>query len=414
MIELLAEVMASMSHNRTRILLTGFSVGWGIFLLIIMLGSGNGIINGISNGFIGSDNNIITITPGKTMLPAQGRQKDSRIDFYMSDCEQLQKYFPDVIDKTMAAMDTTVRLNYANDHVNVPIFGYQTDYIELRNRYIIDGRDLNQTDVREGRNVCVMSAPLAKRLFQDKPAVGNHIKVYNNDFLVIGVAASHHRNDEEKCLFAPISTVKKLFFREYKLASISIVANNLKTTEANEKFIKSLRSYFAESKGFSPKDEKAVKITGDFEYYLQIRGVLDALRTFIWIIGLATLCIGVVGISNIMLISVKERIKELGVRKAMGASSGEIIRLVLIESVVITVIFGYVGMFIGVGLTQLLKSLTDAVLGANNTIFCNPTVSLSIVLIANVIMVICGLIAGYIPAKKATTVKLVDALAGVS
>ena len=411
--ELLAEVVASINYNRTRIFLTGFSVGWGIFLLIIMLGSGNGIIHGITNGFIGTDN-IITITPGKTMLPAQGRQKGSKIDFYLSDSEWLKTHFPDVISKIMPQMDTTVRVNYANDHVLVSMSGLQTDYIVLKNRYISAGRDLNETDIREGRKVCVLTLPLAKRLFRNESAVGKRIKVYNNSFLIVGVATSNRSNDDIKSLYAPITTVQRLFLRNAKLSSISIIANNLNTIEANEKFINTLRTSFADRKGFSPKDVKAVDIYGSFEYFLQIRGVLNALRIFIWIIGLATLCIGVVGISNIMLISVKERIKELGVRKAMGASSGEIIRLVLFESVVITVIFGYIGMMIGVGLTQLLKTLTDTLLGTNNTIFCNPIVDISIVLIANAIMIVCGLIAGYIPAKKATTVKLVDALAGIS
>lgn len=414
MIELLNEIAASISHNRTRIYLTGFAVGWGIFLLIIMLGAGNGIVNGITNGFIGTNNNIITITPGKTMLPAQGKQKDSRIDFYLTDCDKLEQRFPDIISKTMPQVKTTVRINYINDHTSVPISGFQTDYLVFMNRYISAGRDLDLTDISEERKVCVMSAPLAKRLFRDEPAVGKRINVLGNSFLVVGVATSNRRNDEEKCLYAPLSTVRTLFFHDNTLSDISIVAEGLNTIEANETFIKSLRSYFADTKGFSPKDEKAVKITGDFEYFLQIRNVLAALRAFIWIIGLATLCIGVVGISNIMLISVKERIKELGVRKAMGASSGQIIRLVLLESVIITVIFGYVGMLIGVGLTQLLKVLSETFLGTNNTIFSNPTVDLSIVLIANAIMIVCGLIAGYIPAKKATTVKLVDALAGIS
>jgi putative ABC transport system permease protein len=414
MIELLNEIAASISHNRTRIYLTGFAVGWGIFLLIIMLGAGNGIVNGITNGFIGTNNNIITITPGKTMLPAQGKQKDSRIDFYLTDCDKLEQRFPDIISKTMPQVKTTVRINYINDHTSVPISGFQTDYLVFMNRYISAGRDLDLTDISEERKVCVMSAPLAKRLFRDEPAVGKRINVLGNSFLVVGVATSIRRNDEEKCLYAPLSTVRTLFCHDNTLSDISIIAEGLNTIEANETFIKSLRSFFADIKGFSPKDEKAVKITGDFEYFLQIRNVLGALRAFIWIIGLATLCIGVVGISNIMLISVKERIKELGVRKAMGASSGQIIRLVLLESVVITVIFGYIGMLIGVGLTQILKILSETFLGTNNTIFSNPTVDLSIVLIANAIMIVCGLIAGYIPAKKATTVKLVDALAGIS
>jgi putative ABC transport system permease protein len=414
MIELLNEIAASISHNRTRIYLTGFAVGWGIFLLIIMLGAGNGIVNGVTNGFIGTDNNIVTITPGKTMLPAQGRQKDSRIDFYINDCDKLERHFPEVISRIMPQVNTTVRINYLNDHISVPISGFQNDYLVFMNRYISDGRDLDLTDINEERKVCVMSAPLAKRIFRNEPAVGKRINVLGNSFLVVGVATSIRRNDEEKCLYAPLSTVRTLFCHDNTLSDISIIAEGLNTIEANETFIKSLRSFFADIKGFSPKDEKAVKITGDFEYFLQIRNVLGALRAFIWIIGLATLCIGVVGISNIMLISVKERIKELGVRKAMGASSGQIIRLVLLESVVITVIFGYIGMLIGVGLTQILKILSETFLGTNNTIFSNPTVDLSIVLIANAIMIVCGLIAGYIPAKKATTVKLVDALAGIS
>ena len=300
MIELLNEIAASISHNRTRIYLTGFAVGWGIFLLIIMLGAGNGIVNGITNGFIGTNNNIITITPGKTMLPAQGKQKDSRIDFYLTDCDKLEQRFPDIISKTMPQVKTTVRINYINDHTSVPISGFQTDYLVFMNRYISAGRDLDLTDISEERKVCVMSAPLAKRLFRDEPAVGKRINVLGNSFLVVGVATSNRRNDEEKCLYAPLSTVRTLFCHDNTLSDISIIAEGLNTIEANETFIKSLRSYFADTKGFSPKDEKAVKITGDFEYFLQIRNVLAALRAFIWIIGLATLCIGVVGISNIM------------------------------------------------------------------------------------------------------------------
>ncbi len=417
MTEILSEVIASMSHNRLRILLTGFSVGWGIFLLIIMLGSGNGIINGISNGFLDTTNNIISITPGKTMLAGQGRQKNSQIVFHLADCEQLKSRFPDVIGKAVAEMSTNVRVNYANDHVNVTIYGFPTGYLDVRCRRISDGRDINLRDVSEERKVCVITAPLAERLFPNasgSTAIGKRISVFSNSFLIVGVAESHHQNDDEKSIYAPISTVKHLFFRDDRLSAISIIAENLDTPEKNEDFTNSLRSFLAARKHFSPNDGRAVKISGAYEYFLQIRNVLQALRLFIWIIGIATLCIGVVGISNIMLISVKERIKELGVRRAMGASSAQIIRLVLLESVVITVIFGYIGMFVGVGITQMLKILTESILGPDNTIFCNPTVNLTVVLIANAIMIVCGLIAGYIPAKKATTVKLVDALAGIS
>ena len=413
MIDIFGEVMASMGENRSRVLLTGFSVGWGIFLLIVMLGSGGGIINGVTNGFTGEDENVMTINPGRTMFAAGGRQKNAKICFYPEDCERLKRRFADVISRAMPQMDTTVRINYAKDHVDVPILGYETGYLGLKNRYISAGRDLNAADIGEGRKVCVVSAPLARRLFGNS-AVGKRIRVYNNSFLIIGVATSRRSNDQEMCLYAPISTVSSLFFQDNRLASIIITLNGLDTPEANESFKRQVRTFFAETKGFSPKDEKAVRVSSDYEYLLQIRGVLGTLRLFVWIIGLATLCIGVVGVSNIMLISVRERMKELGVRRAVGAGSGEIVRLVLLEAVVITVIFGYIGMLVGIGLTQLLKQITEAQLGANNTVFCNPTVDISVVLIANAIMVVCGLIAGYIPARKATTVKLVDALAGIS
>jgi putative ABC transport system permease protein len=197
-----------------------------------------------------------------------------------------------------------------------------------------------------------------------------------------------------------------------------LIVSNLETSEANEEFNKAIREVMSRRKQYDPTDRRALWVWNDYEDYIQTQTIFEGLRVFIWIIGLATLIAGVTGISNIMLITVKERTHEFGIRKALGARPRQIVSLVLLEAVAITLVFGYIGMFFGIGLTQLVDYFLDqqvkmaAASGSENpTVFLNPTVDLGIIIAATLVMVVAGVIAGYVPAKRAVSIKPVEALA---
>jgi putative ABC transport system permease protein len=411
--DLFAEIFAAMRYNKMRIGLTGFSVAWGIFLLIVMLGAGNGVLQGVINGLPYNAENIINVKTDTTTLAYRGLQKIRGIRFTDNDCRRIHMEYASLIDKMVPQLDTTVVISYAAEHAQTGMNGFYPDYLMVVRQKIIAGRDINQADIHEQRKVCVITQSLAKRLFHRSSPLGKRINIYDISVKVVGVTKPLISADRSKAVYMPFTTVRDLYFRDDHVSSLNMVMKGLDTEDANRQFVKDLRTMLATQKNVSVKDEKAIVITNDFEYYLQITGVLKAFQFFIWIVGLASLVAGVVGISNIMLITVRERMRELGVRKAMGASSFSIIRLVLLEALITTLIFGYVGMLLGIGLTQLADKLATSVLGPNNDIFCNPTVSFPMIMIANAVLLIAGLIAGYIPAKRAVSMKLVNALAGI-
>lgn len=413
MIEVFSEVFAAMRYNKMRIALTGFSIGWGIFLLIVMLGSGNGLLHGITNGFVTNSENIITIKPGTTSIAINGMQKGRKIILTDEDCEQMNKDLCQNVRMMVPELDTLVLINSAKGHCTTTINGYKPGYLITKNQQIIDGRDISTTDVEQKRKVCVLTKELSSILFPQGQAVGQKVKIYDVVFTVIGIVKPLQASDLSKSIYAPFTTVRTLYFRDDRVSQLSFVLDGLETLEANTDFVNKIKLWFVENKNVAASDEKAISITDDFDLYIQVSEILFALQAFVWIVGLATLIAGIVGISNIMLITVKERVRELGVRKAMGASSRSIISLVLCEAIIITLIFGYIGILLGIGLTQFAGMVTESALGANNTIFCDPTVDFNTIIAANVVLLVCGLIAGYVPARKAVSIKLVDALAGV-
>ena len=409
--DIMAEVFTSMKSNKTRIALTGFSIGWGLFILIVLLGAGNGLLKGMMANFSNSTDNIFTITPGKTSMLFNGWPKNKEITLMPEDVDVLEKSFPLQIDHITSALSAPVILSYKTVQANGAIDGQELAFERTERIKIIEGRTLNQVDMDSLRKVCLISSSMSKILFRDiKNPVGQKIIIGDVPFLVIGVFEPRiDVGSVVRDVHAPYTTVQKLFCPENHISKINIMTRNLDDLSSNESFEKNLRRKIAVMKDFNVSDPSAVKIEADYENYLSTTGILRGIYLFIIIIGLATMVSGVVGVSNIMMITVKERTRELGVRKAMGASNEHIVGLVLIESVIITLIFGYAGMMAGVGVTQLLSVALGAMGGSG--IFDSPTVGLSVIISANLVMLIAGLIAGYVPAKKAVSCKLVDALA---
>lgn len=408
--DIIDEVLASMQSNKTRIALTGFSIGWGIFILIVLLGAGNGLLKGMMSNFSDATDNIYTITPGRTTLLHAGHERGRIISFTPEDTVWISNTFPQQVTQIAVALSDTTHLAFGKVNTQATIDGQTLGFEKVEHIKVIEGRLLNATDLESMRKVCVISESIADVLFRNvKQRVGQTILVGKVPFLVIGIYSPNMDiGGTIRTVYAPYTTVQKLFCNDNKLSKISLITRSLDDMSSNRAFETQLRNGLARMKEYSPADQTAINLSSDYEAYLNTINILNGIYLFIILIGLATLVSGVVGVSNIMLIAVKERTRELGVRKAMGASNEYIVTLVILESVIITIVFGYIGMILGVGLTQLLSSALSAMGGSG--IFGAPTVGLGVIFAANAVMVLAGIIAGYVPAKKAISCKLVDAL----
>lgn len=407
--DIMAEVFTSMRYNKMRIVLTGFAIGWGLFILIVLLGVGNGLLHGMSRNFASDSQYYISLSPGVTSVICEGRDRGDSIRLYVSDMDMIKRRFEDRINMILPVMHRRDSAFFATKNASISLLG-EIPGFEIPSKTDVEiGRSLNQSDINEHRKVCVIDTRVANRLFDsDSLAIGSYITIGDSPYMVIGVSKLASQFDRSFSVYIPQSTFSTIYEPEGHLAKIIIQTKGLYDMESNEQFNEDLLTFLASSKVFSPTDKKAVAIENPYESFVRTTQILSAIKIFLWIIGIATLISGVVGIANIMLIAVKERTRELGVRKAMGASNRSIITLVLLESVIITLIFGYVGMMFGVGLTQLMCMVLES---ANSAIFADPYVPFNVIITANIIMVLAGLIAGYIPAKHAVSTKLVDALA---
>ena len=417
--DLFSEIISSIAHSKTRFLLTGFSTAWGIFLLIVLLGTGKGILNGISNAWLNEDDNVVTLEPSTTMLPFEGLPTGRSISITEEDGRSLREAFPDNVLGYVPELDRNVVVSYRNKYSETDIAGFYPGYESIRNNVILAGRNINDMDIRERRKVCLVSTNLCKRIFPtDEPRdiVGRIVSVGDVAFTVAGVYRPAKSYNVSRTLIAPFTTVQALYFENDDISKLSVTVDGLNTEAENRAFVERMRVHMATRKQFSPQDKKAVTITNTYDLALYIRSLFRTINLFLWIVGLSTLVAGIVGVSNIMLITVRERTRELAVRKAMGAPRRSIIRLVLTESVMVTVFFGYVGMILGIGLIKLagviVAAATDpAKTGVGSSVFLNPSVDLGVVVGATLLMVIAGLLAGYMPARKAVSIKLVEALA---
>ncbi len=408
--DLIAEIAASIRSNRLRIALTGFSIGWGLFILIVLLGSGNGIMNGITASFGADTICVMHVKAGKTQLPYSGFGKNRPITVTGEDARQLCDELGNGISKSFTCyISPSIPVRRNNLRITSVATGVQPGFITISSKKMVVGNDITPLNIMQADHVCVIGKQTQDLLFKDSVnPVGQTVVLDSIPFTVVGVYNSVMGDKSGHTVYAPYTTIRNLYAPTDSLSEMVLVANNISSEDDYNALQNKVYACLGKRLGFSPNDRSAVVCSNDFLDYLQLKVVLNLLQVFIWVIGLATLVAGVVGISNIMLISVKERTRELGVRKAMGATDSHIITLVLLESVVVSLIFGYVGMILGIGLTQLMAWVLSLTGGAG--FFTNPTVGFSTVMAANLIMVVAGLVAGYVPARNAVRIKLVDAL----
>jgi putative ABC transport system permease protein len=407
------EIFATMKKNKMRTFLTGFSVAWGIFMLMILLGAGNGLSNGVAANFMDDAVNAMWIWTGETKLPYEGMKSGRQIQFHNEDKEEVQKVKGVGASSGRYFMGNT-RYSYGKESGEYTTITCHPELIEIEKFIINEGRFINPIDFLQKRKVVVLGKDIKTALFKDSTAVGKYVNINMVPFKIIGVC-SEPGSTRTRNAYIPVSTAQTIFNGSNKLHNLALTIN-ANTLEETKEVESQIRTTLAHIHKFDPKDEGAIGLYNKLENYIQTMRIFQAIKIFIWIIGIGTLIAGIVGVSNIMLIVVKERTKEIGIRKAIGASPSSVIGLIILESVLITTVAGYIGLILGAGLMELINYfMVQAAASAppsdqTETMFLNPTVDFNIAIAATMLLIIAGTIAGYIPAKRAASIKPIVAL----
>ena len=412
------EILATIKKNKMRTFLTGFSVAWGIFMLMILLGSGNGLSNGVANNFMNDAVNAMWIWQGETKIPYQGMKTGRPIQFHNEDQEIVQKISGVGVSSGRYFMGNT-RYSYGKESGEYTTITCQPELKEVENLILNEGRFINRIDLLQNRKVVVIGADIKTALFKDSTALGEYVNINNVPFKVVGIS-TEPGSTRNRNAYMPLSTAQMIFNGSNRLHNLALTIN-AETLEESQAIEEQVRNALARHHKFDPKDESAIGLFNKLERYIQTMKIFQAIKIFIWIIGIGTLIAGIVGVSNIMLIVVKERTKEIGIRKAIGASPSSVVGLILLESIMITTIAGYIGLVLGTGLMEMINYFmmqgADAAAAAaanggeqGETIFMNPTVDFNIAVSATLLLIVAGAIAGYIPAKRAASIKPIVAL----
>jgi putative ABC transport system permease protein len=400
------EILATIRKNKLRTFLTGFSVAWGIFMLIILLGSGKGLENGFENQFRGSAKNSLWIWTGRTSVAHNGMNPGRTIRFTNSDYDNIKNN----VDQTEYISGRFNlwwgnQVSYKNEVHSFSIRNVHPDYQHVEALEITEGRYVNEIDMKEKRKVAVISTLVRDILFREDSlqALGKYIHVNGIPFKVVGFYVDDSRNDNNmRMIYIPISTAQTVFSGGNRLHEISMTIH-AKTIEEAKAAEQNIRSRLAAVHNFDQDDKRALGTYNSFENYMQVQSIFTGIQLFVWIIGIGTIIAGIVGVSNIMIIVVKERTREIGVRKALGATPFSVVSLILFESVIITTFAGYIGLVLGVGTLQLMS-------GIDTPFFANPEADFSIAVSATLMLIIAGAFAGFVPAQRAARIKPIEAL----
>jgi putative ABC transport system permease protein len=399
------EIYETIKKNKLRTFLTGFSVAWGIFMLIILLGSGYGLENGVRKEFAGDAVNYISINGGVTSKPYKGMKPGRFIQMENKDLKTLSTLSN--VDKysSRSRLWQINTINYRDQYGTFDVFAISPDYRYVEDIEMISGRFLNENDQQETRKVVSLGRLVYEDLFKGGiNAIDEYVNIGGVPFKVIGVFNDPGSDRDLQRVYLPASTGQRVFGMGERVNSVQLMLGDA-TVEESYQTVEEIKASMSDRFKFDPTDTRALFIFNSIENYQQFMDLFASIRIFIWFIGIGTIIAGIVGVSNIMMIVVKERTKEIGVRKALGATPWSIISLILQESILITAFAGYVGLVLGVGLLELIGGSFQG-----DSYFANPEVNINVALGATVILIVAGALAGFVPARKAASVKPVVAL----
>ena len=413
MLDLIQEIYATIMRNKLRTALTGFSVAWGIFMLIVLLGAGNGLIHAFENSSKDMKMNSVKIYPGWTSKPYKGLKEGRKISLNEKDRKLTERSFSDHVISTGATVSKSdVVLTYEKEFLTINTDGVFPSYPELEAIKLKKGRFINERDMQEKRKVMVLHEKSARILFPQAEPIGKYVNAQGVAYQIIGIYTD--KNSFSPSALVPFTTLQLVYSKGDSIDDIGFTTKGLTDMATNEQFEKDYRKALGEQKFFDAEDDGAIWIWNRFTQYLQQQQANGILHTVIWAIGIFTLLSGIVGVSNIMLITVRERTHEFGIRKALGAKPSSILWLIISESVVITTFFGYIGMVAGIATTEYMNVIagkqTMDIGVASITVFENPTVDISIAIQATLTLIIAGTLAGLFPARKAVKIRPIEAL----
>ncbi|MEJ2595498.1 MAG: ABC transporter permease [bacterium] len=399
------EIFSTIRKNKLRTFLTGFSVAWGVFMLIILLGSGTGLENGVRDQFRSSAVNTLWVWGGETSKAYKGLKPGRDITFENEDYENIRKNVDGIgriAGRTFVWENNTI--SYKGEYGNYDIRSVHPDYGIIEKVTVLEGRFINHNDIKKHSKVTTISKDVQSSLFKQEKAIGKYLNVNGIPFKVVGVYEDiDGRDDNQRVIYIPITTAQKVFMTKDIVGTLAVTVGSNDIHES-ERMEGEIRELIARNHRFDVEDENAMFIWNGVEEFKRFMDLFAAIRMFIWVIGIGTIIAGIVGVSNIMMIAVKERTKEIGIRKSLGATPWSIILLILQESVFITALAGYIGMVLGVGLLELVSPHIQS------EFFKNPEANLQIAISATILLVIAGMIAGYVPARRAAAIKPVEAL----
>lgn len=414
--ELLTELWATARRNKLRTALTGFAVAWGIFMIIFLLGAGNGLINAVTQNSAKMLDNSMMVWGGLTSKPYNGLKEGRWVQLDDRDLDATRHEFAANIDEVGATVNRdNLTFSLGDNYYNTTLSGVYPNEATINKKEMLFGRFINDIDISQDRKVVVISRSLAEQLVSHDVAqlVGRYINVGDFAFRVVGIYKTEE-NSSDNNAYTAFTTLRKMYGMGDKTHNIVFSFHGLNTEQQNDNFEKQYTARINRNHQADPTDRSSVWIWNRFTQNMQMNKGMTLIRLALWVIGLFTLLSGVVGVSNIMLITVKERTREFGIRKAIGATPASLLRLIIAESVVITLFFGYIGMLCGIAANEYMNATIGHTVVDSGlfkaTMFVNPTVGLDVCFGATAVMVVAGTLAGLMPAWRAARIRPIEAL----
>ncbi len=399
------EIFQTLSKNKLRTALSGFTIAFAILLFTLLFGIGNGLKHTFEKQFAGDAQNSVYIRSGKTTKPYKGLQSGRKIQFKNDDTKFINEQF----DKNIQFFSPNIeRFNvqtiYKGEQNNYTIRGVYPDYQPLESAVIQEGRFISVLDLKRRAKVVAIGRLVAEDLFKNFPALGKNISIDGISYQVIGVFSDPGGDNDERYIYLPFTTAQGMYRSNDEVDQFGLTFNPALSVDKALAFTNLLEKVLKEKHQVDPRDQSALRVQNYAEGTKNVQQFMTVLNIIILFIGIGTLIAGIIGISNIMVYIVKERTKEIGIRKALGATPSSIIGMIMMESIFVTAIAGYTGLMIGV---FTLKAIGNSL---EKYFIINPSVETYVVVGATIILIIAGTIAGYIPAKRASSIKPIEAL----
>ncbi len=404
------EIYLTIKQHKLRTILTAFGVAWGIFMLVILMGAGKALRNGVEHQFRDDAINSLWVWPGTTSKPHDGLPIGRRVNLTNSDYSKIRDHYDEAEYVTARFyLSGEYTISYKKKSSSFYVRSVHPDHKYLENTIMTSGRFLNNRDIEEKRKVAVIGKLVKEGLFEkDENPIGEIINLKGINYKVIGTFEDTGHDREMMHIYIPISTAQLAYNGKDEIDQLMFTIGDMSTKDAKaleDRLVKDL----ARKHNFDPEDKQAVYIRNGIEQYENVKSLFFWIKAFVWFVGIGSIIAGIVGVSNIMLIVVKERTREIGIRKALGATPGSIVGIILKEAFVITGVSGYLGLLAGTGLLFGINQLIEK----NNIdlgFFRNPEVEISVAIGATIVLIISGLLSGLVPSIRAARINPIEAI----